>query len=126
MILVSEQNSLHVSRHEFSRPLDAQTFAPMCQRRYFNQTFDQRHYPNRTIACGLCFIWHPSFVRNYSACCSRHSIYVFSIHYYYALTISLNHHHQTEVSCLKDFSKILTPSLASVITKQFILPAIDS
>ena len=29
------------------------------------------------IACGLCSIWQPSFVKNYSACCSRHSVYVF-------------------------------------------------
>ena len=49
----------------------------MCQRRYFDHTFDRRHYSNRTIACGLCFIWQPSFFRNYSAGCSRHSIYVF-------------------------------------------------
>ena len=93
----------------------------MCQRRYFNHTFDRRHYPNRT----LCFIWQPSFVRNYSGCCSMRSIYVFSTHNYYALTISLNRHHQTEVSSLKDFSKILILSLTSVITQQFILLAID-
>ena len=49
----------------------------MCQRRYFNHTFDRRHYPNRTIACGLCFILQPIFFRNYSAGCSRHSVYVF-------------------------------------------------
>ena len=30
------------------------------------------------IECGLCFIWQPSFVRNYPACCSRHSVYVFN------------------------------------------------
>ena len=29
------------------------------------------------IAYGLCFIWQPSFVKNYSAFCSRHSFYVF-------------------------------------------------
>ena len=49
----------------------------------------------------------------------------FSIHDYYALTISLSHHHQTKVSSLKDFSKILALSLTSVITQQFILLAID-
>ena len=48
----------------------------------------------------------------------------FSIHDYYALTKSLNRHHQTEVSSLKDFSKIFTLSLISVITQQFILLAI--
>ena len=78
----------------FFRPLYAQTLVAMCQRRYFDHTFDRRHYPNRTIACGLCFIWQPSFVRSYSTCCSRHSIYLFSIHYCYALTKSLNHHHR--------------------------------
>ena len=57
------------------------------------------------IECGLCFIWQPSFVRNYSACCSRHSVYVFSIDSYHALIISLNYCDQTEVSSLKDFSK---------------------
>ena len=29
------------------------------------------------IASGLCSIWHLMFVKNYSACCSRHSVYVF-------------------------------------------------
>ena len=119
MILVSEQNSLHVSRHAFSRPFYAQTFVPMCQRKHFYHTFYQRLYSNRTIACVLCFIWHPSFVRNYSGILST----FFSIHDYYALTISLNHHHQTEVSSLKDFS---TYSLTSVITQQFILLPVDS
>ena len=28
------------------------------------------------IACGLCLIWKPSFVKNYSACCPKHSVYV--------------------------------------------------
>ena len=124
MILVSEQNSLHVCCYAFFQPFYAQTFVTMCQRRYFNHTFDRRHYSNRTIACGLCFIWQPTFFRN-SAGCSRHSIYVSSIHYYYALTIRLNHHHQTEVPSLKDFSKILTLSLISVITQQFIILAIS-
>ena len=58
------------------------------------------------IACGLCFIWQPSFVKNYSACCSRNSVYVFSIDSYHALKISLNHHDQTEVFYLKDFSTL--------------------
>ena len=46
-----------------------------------------------------------SFVKNYSACCSRHSAYVFSIDSYHALNISSNHCDQTKVSSLKDFSK---------------------
>ena len=51
MILVTEQNSLHVCRHAFSRPFHAQTLVPMCHG-YFNHTFDRKHYPNnRTIAC---------------------------------------------------------------------------
>ena len=81
MILVSEENSLHICHHAFSRPFHAKIFVPRCQRRYFNKTLyrSQRcHYPNGMIACGLCFIWQPSFVKNYSACCSRHSVYVFS------------------------------------------------
>ena len=42
----------------------------------------------------------------YSACCSRHSVYVFfSIDSYHALKISLNHRDQTENPSLKDFSK---------------------
>ena len=48
------------------------------------------------------------------------------LHYYNTLTISLNHHHQTEVSSLKDFPKILALSLISAITQQFILLTIDS
>ena len=58
------------------------------------------------FACSLCFIWQSNFVRNCSACYSRHSLYVFfSIDSYNPLTISLNHRHQTEVCSLKDFSK---------------------
>ena len=105
MILVSEENSLHIRHHAFSRPFHAKIFVPRCQRRYFYQTFDRSHYPNGKIASNLCFIWQPSFVKNYSACCPKHSVYVFSIDSYHALTISLNHRDQTEVSSLKDFSK---------------------
>ena len=50
----------------------------------------------------------------------------FSIQYYYVLTISFNHHDQTEVPSLKDFFKILTLSLISVITQQFIVLAVSS
>ena len=57
MILVSEENSLHIRHHAFLRPFHAKIFVPRCQRRYFNQTFDRSHYPNGMIACGLCFIW---------------------------------------------------------------------
>ena len=77
MILVSEENSRHIRHHAFSRPFHAKIFVPRCQRRYFNQTFYRSHYPNGMIACGLFFIWQPSFVRIYSTCCSRHSVYVF-------------------------------------------------
>ena len=57
------------------------------------------------IACDLYFIWQLSFVEKYSACCSRHSVYVFSINSYHALKIRLNHRNQTDVSSLKNFSK---------------------
>ena len=82
MILVSEENSLHIRYHAFSRPFHAKIFVPRCQRRYFNQTFYRSHHLNGIIACCLFFIWQPSFVKNYSACCSRHSVHVFfqSIH----------------------------------------------
>ena len=55
----------------------AEIFVHRCQRRYFNQTFYRCHYPNGMIACGWCFIWQASFVKNYSAFCSRHSVHVF-------------------------------------------------
>ena len=74
---VSEGNSLHIRHHAFSRPFQAKIFVPRRQRRYFKQTLDRSHYPNGMIACGLCFTWQPSFVKNYSACCSGHSVYVF-------------------------------------------------
>ena len=77
MILVSEENSLRIRNHAFSRLLHAKIFVPRCQRRYFNQTFDRSHYPNGMIACDLCFIWQPSLVKNYSACCPKNSVYVF-------------------------------------------------
>ena len=57
------------------------------------------------IVCDLYFIWQLSFVKKYSACCSRHSVYVFWFNSYHALKISLNHRNQTDVSPLKDFSK---------------------
>ena len=38
--------------------------------------YRSHYYPDGMIACGLCLIWQPSFVKNYSACCSRHSEYV--------------------------------------------------
>ena len=46
-----------------------------------------------------------SFVKRYSACCSRNSAYVVSTNLYLALKIILNHRNQTDVSSLKDFSK---------------------
>ena len=57
------------------------------------------------IACDLYFICQLIFVKKYSACCSRHSVYVFSINSYHALKISLNHRNQIDVSSLRDFSK---------------------
>ena len=79
MILVNEENSSvsDIRHHAFSRPFHAKIFVPWSQRRYFNQTFYRSHYPNGMIACGLCVMWQPSFVQNCSACCSRHSVYVF-------------------------------------------------
>ena len=41
MILVSEENSLRIRHHAFSRPLHAKIF----------QTFDRSHYPNGMIVC---------------------------------------------------------------------------
>ena len=79
MILVgSEENSLRSRHHAFSRPFHTKIFVPRCQRRYFNKIFYRIHCPNGMIACDLYFIWQPSFVKNYSASCSRHSVYVFS------------------------------------------------
>ena len=85
---------------------------------FFNHTFDQSHYPKGMFACDLYFIWQLSFVKKYPACCSRHSVYVFSInsssgilstfysiYSYDALKISFNHRNQTDVPSLKDFSK---------------------
>ena len=125
MILVSEENSLHIRHHAFSRPFHAKIFVPRCQRRYFNQTFYRSHYPNGMIACGLCFIWQPSFVKNYSACCSRHSVDVFSIDSYHALKLSLNLGDQNEVSSLKDFSKNPYTFTYFCHIQRFILSEID-
>ena len=102
---VSEENSLHIRHHAFSRPFHAKIFVPRCQRRYFKQTLDRSHYPNGMIACGLCFIWQTSFVKNYSACCSGILSTFFTIDSYRTLKISLNHRNQTDVPSLKDFSK---------------------
>ena len=77
MILVSEENSLYIRHHTFSRPFHATIFVSRCRRRYFNQIFYPSHYLNGMIACGLCSIWQPCFVKNYSASCSRHSVHVF-------------------------------------------------
>ncbi len=46
---------------------------PGCQRS-FNHTFDQSHSPKGTFACGFCYIWQPSFFKDYFTCCSRHSV----------------------------------------------------
>ena len=103
---VSEENSLHDHRHPFSRPFSAQTFVPKCQRRCFNHSFDRSHdYSNGMTACNLYFVWQLSFIKKYYACCSRHSVYVFSINSYHALKIGLRNRNQADVSSLKDFSK---------------------
>ena len=105
MILVSEENSLQIRHHAFSRPFHTKIFFPRCQRKHFEKTFYRSHYPNGMTACGLCFIWQPSFVKNYSACCSRHSfLRFFPIDSYHGLKISLSHRNQTEVSSLKNLS----------------------
>ena len=111
--LVSEENSLHVRHHAFSRSFYAQIFVPCWQRRYFNHTFDRSHYPNGMIACGLCFIWHSNFVKNYSTYCSRYILSAF-------LTIDSYH-----AKIWRIFLKILTLSPISVLTQRFILLAID-
>ena len=79
MILVNEESSSvsDICHHAFSRLFHVKIFVPWCQRRYFNQTFYRSYYPNGMIACGLCVMWQPRFVKNCSACCSRHSVYVF-------------------------------------------------
>ena len=56
------------------------------------------------IACGSSFIWQPSFVKNYSAFCSRHFVRIFFNRFISCIKLSLNHRDQTEVSSLKDFS----------------------
>ena len=68
---------LHVCHHAFSRPFHAQIFVLRCQRRYFSHIFDQSHYRNSMIACGLCSFLQPSIVKNYSACRTTNSVHVF-------------------------------------------------
>ena len=103
MILVSEENSLQIRHHAFSRLFHAKIFVPRCQRRYFNQTFYRSHYPNGMIACGLSFIWQPLKITSLVA--SGILPTFFLIDSYRALKVSLYHRDQTEVSSLKDFSK---------------------
>ena len=98
MILVSEESGLHICHH-------AKIFVPRCERRYFNQTFYRSHYPNGMIARGFCSIWQPSFIKNYSACCSRHLSTFFSIDSHHASKLCLNSCDRADVSSLKDFSK---------------------
>ena len=127
MILVSEGNSLHIRHHSFSRPFHAKIFVPRCQKRYFNQTFDRSHYPNGMIACGLCFIWQPSFVKNYSTCCSRYSVYVLFNRFISRIEnkFKLPRSDRGFLFQAGIFPKILTLSPISVITQRFILSAID-
>ena len=79
------------------------------------------------ITCGLCFIWQPSFVGNYSACCSRHSIYTLFNRFISHIDNKLNQSDQTEVSSLKDFSQesLHFHLFLSSPVQRFILPAID-
>ena len=44
--LVSEENSVRICEHAFSRPFHAQIFVLMSQIRYFFHTFDRTHSPN--------------------------------------------------------------------------------
>ena len=89
-------------------------------------TYHQRHYPSRATACGLCFIWQPSSVRNYSACCSRHSTYVF----FNPLLLRIDKKFTPSPSdrgfLFEGFFQNPYTSLISVITQQFIFLAIDS
>ena len=107
MILVSEENSLHIRHRAFSRPFHLKVFVPRCQRRYFNETFYRSHYPNGMIACGLCFVWQPSLASLKIIPLGAPGILStsFSIDSYHALKISSNLRDQTEVSSLMDFSK---------------------
>ena len=79
------------------------------------------------IACGLCLIWLPSFVKNYSACCPKHSVYVCfnrlisCIENKFKLTTAI----RRRFPLWRIFLNILTLSPISVITQRFILSAID-
>ena len=107
MILVSEENSLHIRHHAFLRPLHAKIFVPRCQRRYFNQTFYQSHYPNSMIACVYALFGSLASLKIISLVASGICILstFFSTDSYHALKVSLCHREKTEVSSLKDFSK---------------------
>ena len=85
LLLVSEENKLHIRLHVFSRPFHGQTFLPRCRRRSFNHTFVKSHSHEDTFACGFCYIWQPRFFKDPFTCCSRHSI-----DSYIALTLILN------------------------------------
>ena len=105
MILVSEENSLHIRHHAFSRPFHAKIFVPRCQRRYFTQTLYPIQYPSGLIACGLCFFGSLVSLKIIPLVAPGILFTFFSIDSYHALKFSLNHRDQTEVSSLKDFSK---------------------
>ena len=78
------------------------------------------------IVCGLCFIWQPSFVKNYSTCCSRHSVYVFFNRFISSIKIKFKPARSDRgFLFLRIFPKILTFSSISVITQRFIRSAID-
>ena len=125
MILVSEENSLHIRHHAFSRLFHAKIFVPCCQRRYFSQAFYWNHYyPDGMIACGLCLISQPK--KNYSACCSCHSVYVCFNRFISRIENKFKPPRSDRGFLFEGFfPKILTLSPISVITQRFILPAID-
>ena len=105
MILVSEENSLHIRHHAFLRLFHAKIFVPRCQRRYFNQTFYQSHYPNSMIACVYALFGSLASLKTISLVASGILSTFFSTDSYHALKVSLYYREKTEVSSLKDFSK---------------------
>ena len=101
MILVSEQNSFHVSHHALFRPFHAQTFVPKCRRRYFTITlFIKGIIPIVRLRVVYALFGSLASLEIIPLVAPGILSTYFFIHYYYALTINLHHHHhhQTEVS----------------------------